>query len=55
LSSLLNAGNLSGLEGAQLYKFLQLATAILLQCNKNTRTIANKRAFLHAPVVSSTL
>jgi hypothetical protein len=41
----LNAGILSGLGGAQLYKFLQLATAYLLQCSKNTRTIITKLAF----------
>jgi hypothetical protein len=55
VSSALNAGILGGFGGDQLYKFLQWVTANLLHCNKNTRTIANKRAFLHALVVSSTL
>jgi hypothetical protein len=55
VSSALNAGILSGFGGDQLYKFLHFETLNLLQRNKNTRTIANKRAFLHAPVVSSTL
>ena len=44
-----------GFEGGELYKFLHFETLNLLHCNKNARTIANKRAFLHAPVVSSTL
>jgi hypothetical protein len=35
--------------------FLHFETPNLLQRNKNTRTIANRRAFLHAPLVSSTL
>jgi hypothetical protein len=35
--------------------FLQFERANLLQCNKNTATISNMRAFLHAPFVSSTL
>jgi hypothetical protein len=35
--------------------FLHFVNLTMLQCSKNTRTIANKRAFLHAPVVSSTL
>ncbi|MFY9185216.1 MAG: hypothetical protein WBJ45_06785 [Limnohabitans sp.] len=35
--------------------FLHFETPNLLQRNKNTRTIANRRAFLHAPFVSSTL
>jgi hypothetical protein len=35
--------------------FLHLAIPQMLQCNKNARTIANKRAFLHASFVSSTL
>jgi hypothetical protein len=52
---LLIAGILSGFGGGELYKFLHFETLNLLQRNKNTRTIANKRAFLHAPVVSSTL
>jgi hypothetical protein len=54
-SSLLIAGILSGFGGGELYKFLHFETLNLLHRNKNTRTIANKRAFLHAPVVSSTL
>jgi hypothetical protein len=33
---------------------LHLDTVNLLQCNKNARIIANMRAFLHAPLVSST-
>ena len=36
-------------------KILHFDTSDLLQCNKNLRTIANKRAFLYAPFVSSTL
>jgi hypothetical protein len=55
VSSLLIAGILSGFGGGELYKFLHFETLNLLQRNKNTRTIANRRAFLHAPVVSSTL
>jgi hypothetical protein len=55
VSTALNARILSGLAGVQLYKFLQMDTANLLQCNKNTRTIEHRRAFLHGPVVSSTL
>jgi hypothetical protein len=55
VSSALNAGILSGFGGDQLYKFLHFETLNLLQRNKNTRTITNRRAFLHAPVVSSTL
>jgi len=35
--------------------FLQFETAHLLQRSKNTATISNMRAFLHAPFVSSTL
>ena len=55
VSSALYAGILSGFGDDQLYKFLHFETLNLLQRNKNTRTIANMRAFLHAPVVSSTL
>jgi hypothetical protein len=35
--------------------YFHFATPAVLQCNKNHRTIANSRAFLHTPVVSSTL
>jgi hypothetical protein len=35
--------------------FLHVKTLNLLQRNKNPITIANSRAFLHTPVVSSTL
>jgi hypothetical protein len=35
--------------------FLHFVRLRMLHRNKNTRTIANSRAFLHTPVVSSTL
>jgi hypothetical protein len=35
--------------------FLQFERVNLLHCNKNTATISHMRAFLHAPIVSSTL
>jgi hypothetical protein len=35
--------------------FLHFETLLLLQRSKNSRTITNSRAFLHVPVVSSTL
>jgi hypothetical protein len=42
----MSEGRLMGFEGGQLYKFLHFETVNLLQRNKNTRTITNKRAFL---------
>ena len=51
----MSEGRLMGFGGGQLYKFLQMETGNLLRCNKKAITIANSRAFLHTPLVSSTL
>jgi hypothetical protein len=51
----MSEGRLMGFGGGQLYKFLQMETVNLLRCNKKAITIANSRAFLHTPLVSSTL